>query len=48
MSLSRTLYLLSRAAGDGRAVRRGRYGKRVARRYYHRSLIRVLRKVGIW
>lgn len=48
MSLSRTLYLMSRAAGDGRAVRRGRYGRRVAKRYYHRGVIRALRRLGAW
>lgn len=44
----RDLYLASRAAGDLNAARRGRLPQRLARRTWHRTLIRALTKGGIW
>lgn len=48
MSLQRTLYLMSRAAGDARALRRGRLPQRLVGRVYHRNVIRVLRSMRLW
>lgn len=48
MSLQRSLYLWSRFAGDVRAVQRGRMPRRYAGRLYHRNLIRLLRRAGLW
>lgn len=48
MTLQRTVYLLSRGAGDARAVRRGRLPARLGNRYKHRMLVRVLKAWGIW
>lgn len=48
MTLQRNLYLLSRLAGDVRSVQRGRYPARLAGRYRHRMLIRVLKAWGLW
>lgn len=46
--VSRDAYLISRTAGDLNAAQRGRLGKRVVKRVYHRSLIRLLRKGRVW
>jgi hypothetical protein len=48
MSLQRTLYLMSRAAGDARALQRGRLPQRLVGRVYHRNVIRVLRRWALW
>lgn len=44
----RWLYKAQRTMGDYDAAKRGRLGKRLARRYYHRSLIGVMRRMRIW
>lgn len=41
----RDLYLTQRTMGDISAARRGRLGKRVARRYVVRSLFRLFRGI---
>jgi hypothetical protein len=46
--LSRDAYLAGRAAGDVDAVQRGRLGRRLFRRAYHRSITRLLRRGRIW
>lgn len=46
--IQRDLYLAQRTLGDIDAAKRGQLGKRVARRYYHRALIRFLHGAGIW
>lgn len=48
MSISKTrglLYLIARFLGDVQAVRRGRVGKRIARRLVGRSTGRAMRKL---
>jgi hypothetical protein len=44
----RDLYLTQRTLGDVRAAQEGRLPKRIAKRVYHRGLVRLLRKVGLW
>lgn len=46
--LQRDLYLASRATGDVQAARNGRLARRLARRWYHRKLIGLLRRGRIW
>lgn len=41
--LQRELYLTQRAIGDYEAAKRGRLGKRLARRYVTRSIFRWFR-----
>jgi hypothetical protein len=44
----RDLFLTQRALGDVRAAQQGRLPKRIAKRVYHRGVVRLLRKVGLW
>lgn len=44
----RALYLASRTVGDYRAAQRGQLVQHVARRAYHRGLIRLARRAGLW
>lgn len=44
MSLTRFLFTIARLSADGRAVRRGRVGPRIANRVKGRALARV----GFW
>lgn len=46
--LERELYLAQRTMGDVRAAHEGRLVQRVTKRVYHRSLIKGLRKIGLW
>jgi hypothetical protein len=47
-SAQRSLYLASRTVGDVRALQRGHLVQHVARRAYHRGVIRMLRRAGVW
>jgi hypothetical protein len=46
----RALYLASRTAGDARAAERGPdvLARRLAKRVWHRKLIGLLRRGGLW
>lgn len=48
--LERDLYLAQRTLGDVRAARRGSdaLAKRLVKRTWHRQVLRVLRKGGMW
>jgi hypothetical protein len=46
--LERDLYLASRTVGDVQAAKQGRLVRRVARRQYHRGVIRLLRRARLW
>ena len=46
--MQRQSYLPSRWIGDYRAAKRGRLAERLSRRYYHRSVIRAMRKARLW
>ena len=43
----RLLFRFLRLRGDARAITRGRYPQRVARRHAHRALNRALRKAEL-
>lgn len=45
---SRDTYLVSRTIGDVQAASRGRLTKRLVKRAYHRRVIGLLRKAGLW
>jgi hypothetical protein len=46
--MQRTLYLASRATGDARAAQQHRYVQHVAKRWYHRGFINLLRRGKLW
>ncbi len=46
--VQRDAYLMSRTAGDVNAAKRGTLGRRLIKRRYHRSVIRVLRRGKLW
>lgn len=44
----RRVYLAQRTIGDLRALERGRLTERVVKRTWHRKLIGLLRRGGLW
>lgn len=46
--VERTLYLAQRTMGDVRAAQKGTLPKRLAKRVWHRKLVGLLRKGGVW
>lgn len=48
MNFTRFLYLASRTSGDVKAAEKGRLPHRLVKRVYHRKLIGLLRRGGLW
>lgn len=46
--LQRDLYLASRTVGDVQAAKNGRLPQRLAKRWYHRQFIALLRSIKLW